>query len=257
MTKMKKIISLLAIVLISIHVAQAQRVYSVHSIRVEGNLQNFEKAQMIQSKVAQASVNSGDMSGWIFLQAVQMDGVDDENGFNYVFAQSANSIDQLLDPKFAWWNNNAKVLSKSEQDELALLTTSFKWTKDERNIFFTEDFLPGAGEYVQFNYGRPANVTGFITENKALWKPFFKDNMAKFNMGGWGIARRLTSGTSLGNTSIMTWDVFKSLNDLMKYRIGFALPKELLDKSKMAQYDPNGFTHQQTLKVLSYTSDAK
>jgi len=254
---MKKIISLLAIVLISIHVAQAQRVYSVHSIRVEGNLQNFEKAQMIQSKVAQASVNSGDMSGWILLQVVQMDGVDDENGFNYVFAQSANNIDQFLDPKFAWWNNNAKVLSKSEQDDLALLTTSFKWTKDERNVFVTEDDLPGSGEYVQFNFGRPANMTGFVAENKALWKPFFKDNMAKFNMGGWGIARRLTSGTSLGNTSIMTWDVFKSMNDLMKYRIGFALPKELLDKSKMAQYDPNGFTQQQTLKVLAYTTATK
>lgn len=254
---MKKILSLLAIVLISINVAQAQRVYAIHSVRVEGNLQNFEKAQMMQSKVAQASVNSGDVSGWILLQVVQMDGVDDENGFNYVFAQSADNIDKLLDPKFAWWTNNAKVLSKSEQDDLALLATSFKWTKDERNVFLTEDDLPGAGEYVQFNYGRPANMTGFISENKALWKPFFKDNMAKLNMGGWGVARRLTSGTSLGNTTIMTWDVFKSMNDLMKYRIGFPLPKEMLDKSKMAQYDPNGFTHQQLLKVLSYTTAAK
>jgi hypothetical protein len=254
---MKKILSLLAIVLISINVAQAQRVYSIHSVRVEGNLQNFEKAQKMQSKVVQASVNSGDVSGWILLQVVKMDGVDDENGFNYVFAQSADNIDKLLDPKFAWWTNNAKVLNKSELDDLALLNTSFKWTKDERNVFVTEDELSGGGEYVQFNYGRPANATGFISENKALWKPFFKDNMAKLNMGGWGIARRLTSGTSLGNTTIMTWDVFKSMNDLMKYRIGFPLPKEMLDKSKMAQYDPNGFTHQQTLKVLSYTTAAK
>ena len=254
---MKKIISLLAIVLISINIAQAQRVYSIHSVRVEGNLQNFEKAQMLQSKVAQASVNNGDVAGWKLLQVVSMDGVDDENGFNYVFAQSANNIDQLLDPKFAWWNNNAKVLSKSEQDELALLTTSFKWTKDERNVFVTEDDLPGTGEYVQFNFGRPANMTGFVAENKALWKPFFRDNMAKFNMGGWGVARRLTSGTSLGNTTIMTWDGFKSLNDLMKYRIGFTLPKELLDKSKMAQYDPNGFSQHQILKVLANTTAVK
>lgn len=251
---MKKIISLLAIVLIAINVAQAQRVFSIHSVRVEGNIQNFEKAQKLQSKAAQASVNSGDMSSWILLQVVQMDGVDDENGFNYVFAQSADNIDQLLDPKFAWWNNIPKVLSKAEQDDLALLNTSFKWTKDERNVFVTEDDLPGAGEYVQFNFGRPANITGFIAENKALWKPFFKDNMAKFNMGGWGVSRRLTSGNSLGNTTIMTWDVFKSLNDLMKYRIGFALPKDLVDKSKMAQYDPNGFSQQQILKVLAYTS---
>jgi len=251
---MKKILSILAIVLISIQVAQAQRVFSIHSVRVDGNVQNFEKAQMMQSKAAQASVNSGDMSSWILLQVVQMDGVDDENAFNYVFAQSADNIDQLLDPKFAWWNNISKVLSKAEQDELALLNTSFKWTKDERNVFVTEDDLPGGGEYVQFNFGRPANATGFISENKTLWKPFFKANMAKLNMGGWGIARRLTSGTSLGSNNIMTWDVFKSMNDLMKYRIGFPIPKEMLDKSKMAQYDPNGFTQQQLLKVLAYTT---
>lgn len=254
---MKKIISLLAIVLISINVAQAQRVFSLHALRVEGNLQNFEKTQKIQSKVAQAAVNNGDISGWIFLQTVKFDALDDENGFNYVFAQSANSVDQLLDTKFAWWNNNAKVLSKEEQDELALLTTSFKVTKDEINVFVTEDDLPGAGEYVQFNFGRPANVTGFVAENKALWKPFFKDNMAKLNMGGWGVSRRLTSGTSLERNTIMTWDVFKSMNDLMKFRIGFPLPKEILDKSKMAQYDPNGFTLQQIHKVLAYTTAAK
>lgn len=251
---MKKILSILAIVLISIHVAQAQRVFSIHAVRMEGNVQNFEKAQKIQSKVAQAAVNSGDISGWIFLQTVKIDGLDDENGFNYVFAQSANSIDQLLDPKFMWWNNNAKVLSKAEQDDLALLNTSFKLTKDELNVFVTEDDLPGAGEYVQFNFGRPANITGFVAENKALWKPFFKDNMAKLNMGGWGVSRRITTGTSLERNTIMTWDVFKSLNDLMKFRIGFPLPKEMTDKSKMAQYIPDGFTQQQIHKVVAYTT---
>ena len=254
---MKKIISILAIVLISINVVQAQRVFSLHAVRVEGNVQNFEKAQMIQSKVAQAAVNNGDMSGWILLQIVKMDGVDDENGYNYAFAQAANSIDQLLDPKFAWWNNSSKVLSKSEQDDLAQLSTSFKWTKDERNVFVTEDELRGGGAYVQFNFGRPVNVAGFVSENKALWKPFFKDNMAKLNMGGWGIARRLTTGTSLGSTTIMTWDTFKSINDLMKFRIGFPLPKEMQDKSKMAQYMPDGFTSQPIFKVLGYTTAAK
>ena len=256
---MKKIISILAIVLISINVVQAQRVFSLHAVRVEGNVQNFEKAQMIQSKVAQAAVNNGDMSGWILLQIVKMDGVDDENGYNYAFAQAANSIDQLLDPKFAWWNNSSKVLSKSEQDELAQLSSSFKWTKDERNVFVTEDELRGGGAYVQFNFGRPVNVAGFVSENKALWKPFFKDNMAKLNMGGWGVSRLLTpnSSSDAGRATIMTWDVFKSINDLMKFRIGFTIPKEMQDKSKMAQYMPDGFTSQPIFKVLGYTTAAK
>ena len=254
---MKNIVSILAIVLISINFVQAQSVFSLHSVRVEGNIQNFEKVQKILSKGAQAAVNNGDISAWIFFQVVKIDGVDDENGFNYVFAQSADNIDQLLDPKFAWWNNISIIFSKSEQDSLALLATSFKWTKDERHTYVTEDDLPGGGAYVQFNFGRPVDISGFVSENKALWKPFFKDNMAKLNMGGWGIARRLTTGTSLGSTTIMTWDTFKSINDLMKFRIGFPLPKEMQDKSKMAQYMPDGFAFQPIYKVLGYTTNAK
>ena len=257
---MKNIVSILAIVLISINLVQAQSVFFLHAVRVEGNIQNFEKTQKILSKGAQAAVNNGDISSWIFLQVVKMDGVDDENEYNYVFAQSANNIDQLLDPKFAWWNNKSIVFSKSEQDTLALLSTSFKWTKDERHVYVTEDDLPGGGgPYVQFNFGRPVDIWGFVSENKALWKPFFKDNMAKFNMGGWGVSRLLTpnSSSDAGRATIMTWDVFKSINDLMKFRIGFTIPKEMQDKSKMAQYMPDGFAFQPIYKVLGYTTAAK
>jgi len=256
---MKNIVSILAIVLLSINLVQAQSVFSLHAVRVEGNIQNFEKVQKILSKGAQAAVNNGDISGWIFFQVVKIDGIDDENGFNYVFAQSADNIDQLLDPKFAWWNNSSIIFSKSEQDSLALLSTSFKWTKDERHTYVTEDDLPGGGAYVQFNFGRPVDISGFVLENKALWKPFFKDNMAKLNMGGWGVSRLLTpnSSSDAGRATIMTWDVFKSINDLMKYRIGFTIPKEMQDKSKMGQYMPDGFMFQPIYKVLGYTNAAK
>jgi hypothetical protein len=43
----------------------------------------------------------------------------------------------------------------------------------------------------------------------------------------------------------------------MKFRIGFPLPKEMQDKSKMAQYMPDGFTSQPIFKVLGYTTAAK
>jgi hypothetical protein len=256
---MKNIVSILAIVLLSINLVQAQSVFSLHAVRVEGNIQNFEKVQKILSKGAQAAVNNGDISGWIFFQVVKIDGIDDENGFNYVFAQSADNIDQLLDPKFAWWNNSSIIFSKSEQDSLALLNTSFKWTKDELHTYVTEDDLPGGGAYVQFNFGRPVDISGFVLENKALWKPFFKDNMAKLNMGGWGVSRLLTpnSSSDAGRATIMTWDVFKSINDLMKFRIGFTIPKEMQDKSKMGQYMPDGFMFQPIYKVLGYTNAAK
>jgi hypothetical protein len=48
----------------------------------------------------------------------------------------------------------------------------------------------------------------------------------------------------------------KTMNDLMKYRIGFALPKEMTDKSKMSQYMPNGFSSQPIFSFVKYTKDA-
>lgn len=112
---MKKIVSILAIVLISINVVQAQSVFSIHAVRVEGNIQNFEKVQKILSKGAQAAVNNGAISAWLFFEVVKTDGVDDENGYNYVFAQSANNIDQLLDPKFAWWYDTQLFLASQNR----------------------------------------------------------------------------------------------------------------------------------------------
>jgi SOS response regulatory protein OraA/RecX len=54
----------------------------------------------------------------------------------------------------------------------------------------------------------------------------------------------------------MSWDGFKTMNDLMKYRIGFTLPKEMTDKSKMSQYMPNGFSSQPIFSIMKYTKDA-
>jgi len=254
---MKKILLIVAVVLITVTNVNAQKVFSLHAVRVEGNIAAFEKSQALDAKVAQDAVNKGDIGFWAVLKAERFDGLDDEKGYNYVFVQWANSIDDLLSTKSAWWNNQSKVLSAAEQEESKTLSATFNWTKDSRNIFVAEDGISGSGgEYVQFNFGRPTNISGFIAENKALWKPFYEKNMAKLNMGGWGVARRLTTGSDADSPTIMSWDGFKTLSDLMKYRIGFPLPKEMTDKSKMSQYMPNGFSSQPIFSIMKYTKDA-
>lgn len=254
---MKKILLMVAVVLTSVAYVNAQKVFSIHAVRVEGNIAAFEKSQALDAKVAQDAVNKGDVGFWAALKVEKFDAFDDEKGYNYVFVQWANSIDDLLSTKSAWWNNKSKVLSAAEQEELKTLSATFTWTKDARDVFVAEDGVSGTGgDYVQFNFGRPANVSGFIAENKALWKPFYEKNMTKLNMGGWGVARRLTTGNDSDSPTIMSWDVFKTMNDLMKYRIGFALPKEMTDKSKMSQYIPNGFSSQPIFSFVKYTKDA-
>ena len=152
---------------------------------------------------------------------------------------------------YACFDSEVAVLVEPETCVAAVLIA------DARDVFVAEDMLNGSGgDFVQFNFGRPANVSGFIAENKALWKPFYEKNMTKLNMGGWGVARRLTTGNDSDSPTIMSWDAFKTMNDLMKYRIGFALPKEMTDKSKMSQYMPNGFSSQPIFSFVKYTKDA-
>ncbi len=76
------------------------------------------------------------------------------------------------------------------------------------------------------------------------------------NMKVWGVARRLTFPTmETSHSTVMSWDAFSSLEDLMKYRIGLKIPgyTEVVQKSKMKTYMPDGFTYSPIFKVLKAT----
>jgi len=260
---MKKIILMIAVIF-TVQLVNAQRVYSLHAVKIEGNTDAFEKVETeLNAKVAQDAVNNGDVLYWGLFKVNKFNNSVEPGEFNYVWVQWANSIDDLLSAKSAWWNNSSKVLTPEEIDQRKSLSSTYKSVKDERNIFVVEDQASdnsGPATYFQFNFGRPANVSGFIEENKALWKPFFVKNMSKMNMKGWGVARRLTFPTlETSQSTVMSWDSFSSLEDLMKYRIGLNIPgyTEVVQKSKMSTYMPDGFSYAPVFKVLKGTTSKK
>lgn len=258
---MKKILLLIA-VLCTVQMANAQKVFSLHTVKIEGDLKAFEKLETeLNAKAAQEAVNKGDILYWGLFKIQQFNQLEIPGEYNYVFVQWANSIDDLLGPKSAWWLNASKVLTPLEIEQTKSLQASFKWTKDMRNIFVVDDEAYEAGghaEYFQFNFGRPVDKAGFIAENKALWKPFFVKNMSKMNMKVWGVGRRLTFPTKdTSYNTIMSWDGFTSLEDIMKFRIGGTpIPgyNEVIQKSKMTTYIPEGFTYSPIFKVLKGTT---
>jgi hypothetical protein len=85
--------------------------------------------------------------------------------------------------------------------------------------------------------------------------------MSKMNMKVWGVGRRLTFPTKdTSYNTIMSWDGFTSLEDIMKFRIGGTpLPgyAEVIQKSKMTTYIPEGFTYSPIFKVLKGTTAKK
>jgi hypothetical protein len=260
---MKKYILIIA-VLCTVQITNAQRVFSLHAVRVEGNTAAFEKAETeINAKVAQEAVNKGDILYWGLFKVNKFNSGFDSGEYNYVWVQWSNSIDDLLSAKTNWWNNSDKVLTLAEIEQRKKLGATYKGVKDERNIFVVEGEAydnNGYPAYYQLNFGRPASVSGFIQENKALWKPFFEKNMSKMNMKVWGVARRLTFPTlETSKSTVVSWDAFGSLEDLMKYRIGIDLPgySEVIEKSKMTTYMPDGFTYAPIFKVLKATTPKK
>jgi hypothetical protein len=260
---MKKIVLIIA-VLCTVQFANAQKVFSLHAVRVEGNTDAFEKVETeYMSKVTQDAVNKGDVLYWGLFKVHKFNNTLAPGEFNYVWVQWANSIDDLLGAKGEWWKNISKVLTPAEMDQVKTYGASYKGVEDARNIFVVEDEAydnSGSAPYFQFNFGRPANVAGFIEENKTVWKPYFVKNMGKMNMKMWGVARRLSfPSMETSHNTVMSWDAFSSLEDLMKYRIGLQFPgvDEASKKSKMGTLLPDGFSYMPIFKVLKSTTPKK
>ena len=233
--------------------SQAYQTYSMHFVRVEGDLDAFEKFQKTyMQKVAQNAVDKGDISFWAFLKRVRMDNIDDEKRKNYLFVQSNSNISAILSEKNQWWNNASSVLTEKERAIIEGLSSRFTWTEDSRHIFQDEvSIVKGLGTHIQFNFASPENLAGFITENKTLWKNYFSKNMDKLGMVNWGIGRKIAP-TGMNTSSVSTWDMFDSLENLMKYRAGFELPDDISKKSKMSSYNPDGWRYSPIFNAISF-----
>ena len=255
---MKKLFTLL-LLFVSISLsAQASQIYSMHFVRVEGDLEAFETVQKTyMQKVAQNSVNKGDISFWAFLKRVTMDNIDDEERKNYLFVQSNSDVEAILSAKNQWWNNASSLLTKQEQAIVGALSSKFTWTSDSRHIFKDEvSIQKSMGEYIQFNFASPKNLAGFISENKTLWKNHFSKNMSKMGMVNWGVGRKIAP-TGMNTPSVSTWDMFDSLEDLMKYRVGFELPSDVAKNSKMGSYNPDGWKYSPIFNVITFAASAQ
>ena len=69
-------------------------------------------------------------------------------------------------------------------------------------------------------------------------------------MVNWGVGRRIAPLSSEWST-VVTWDMFKSMEDLMKYRVGEG-PNPPSSKSKMRSYNPDGFRNQVIFQALKF-----
>ena len=250
---MKKLLITLTLILTYSLNAQVYQTYSQHFVKIEGDLQAFETVQAkYMQKVAQDAVDKGNIAFWAFLKREFFDSMNEEGRYNYLFVQSNTDVGTLLSDNNAWWNNVASVLSKEELKEVEELQGKFEWKSDMRMIFIDEGSIAkGLGSHIQFNFAKPKDLKGFISENINLWKPHFENTMAEIGMLNWGVGRVLEPiGTNW--STVQTWDMFDSLENLMKYRVGYTLPENIIEKSKMSEINPDGWNSSMIFESLSF-----
>ena len=170
---------------------------------------------------------------------------------NYIFVNGFQKIENITEDEL-WYtaNNTKKVLGIDP----SLLTSG--GTHLGRYFYKQEDYLDSGkmGKYVIMNRAKPTNNAQFIEENKTLWKPYFKKTMGKNGSTGWGIASRIAPYYEDSST-ILTWDVFDSMTNVMKYLAGEnPLPASIANKTKMGELMPKGFKAIEIWEIIGSTN---
>jgi len=240
---MKKVILLFASLLI-VFSSYAQVSYLQFRHVPNDRTQEFvEKETKYWSKVAKAAIDKGLMTGWALWRKV---GVTNPDAPNYVFINTFASVDNI-DLNAIWSEENVKQMGVSPDmvETNSFTTVTFDcWVQ-------LEDAIQGNSKYALVNYAKPANRSGFIEENKTLWKPFHQSNITAKTMGmtSWGVASVITPMGNQAKFSCYTWDGFDTMADVMKYA-RYESPSDapspwtdVLSKTKMGEYLPDGFEY--------------
>ncbi|NND16701.1 MAG: hypothetical protein HKN89_10315 [Eudoraea sp.] len=202
-----------------------------------------EKETKYWAKVAKAAIDKGLMEHWALWRKV---GTTTMDGPNYVFVNRFASLESI-DQEAIWSDENMAALGA---DPAEVETNSFAPTFMDYWVQI-DAVVPGNSKYAIVNYAMPVNRAGFIEENRDLWMPMHK---SAIEAGGSGLTSWVCMSVihPRGNNarfSVMTVDGFATMKDAMEY-LSYSPTTELdasfqevLSKSKMNEYAPDGFNY--------------
>ena len=225
---MKKLFLLL---LMTNFAVQAQY-YSITYIKVSPEkISEFERLENnYWSKIANQNIKNGKQLGWALMRKF---GTAGNNDVNYAFINAHETISDLLNPG---WMDSAKKLGINPNNILT------EYEVYEIHHYKIQDQILGNNDAKVWiwNYAKPKNLNGFLSENKNIWSPLHAKNIkSKSNpMKNWGIGTKIYP-VGIDESTVMTRDGFSSIEDALK-TLDFSdwtPPKG----SKMNEYDPDGF----------------
>ena len=200
------------------------------------NQAEFERLETTYwSQVAKKGIDDGKMIAWGLMIA----GSD----ANYILVNIFENFQDASNAMSIW---DPSLIQMELKD---IDTNNLKETL-ALHYYQIEDVIEGPSKYNIHNYATPKNLVGFVEENLNLWKPLIKDNIKKnrTKQTNWGIGTRVYPKGSDAGFSVFTRDGFESLADAMEalsFKPNYpAFFNDVMGKTKMNEYNPNGFQHQ-------------
>jgi hypothetical protein len=207
------------------------------------NVAEFESLETEHwSKIKKNAIDNGNMLASAFFRLYGR--ADDETLPTHAFVQVYKSFGQYED-QMKIWSNAEQILGFDP----ALVSKNHMSKTLYNNTYKLIAELPmGEFKYAVWNLAKPKDFNGFVNENLNLWMPYFKKNLGKDGArSGWGILARLNP-KGMDESSIITYDHYKDLSSTLRSLSPMDVVSskeidEILSKSKMSKYDPDGFRY--------------
>lgn len=246
---MKRILLLSFLIISSISFAQ-NIVHIQYRYVAAENVTEFESLETkYWSKIKKNAVENGNMSAAAFFRLYGR--VDDDTKPTHAFVQVYESFEQY-ENQTKIWNNAGKILGV---DPSLVSTNEISKTLYNDTYKLISELPMGEFKYAVWNLAKPSNFNGFVNENLNLWMPYFKKNLGKPGQrSGWGILARIHP-KGMNESSIITYDHYKDLSSALKSLSPMDTDSNkdieaILSKSKMNEYDPNGFRYTQIWELI-------
>ena len=230
----------------------SQEVFYIHTVNVPSeNQENFENIMTnYVTELAQDEVSKGTIKAWYLMKRVPNIGENNPDGMNYLWIHVFDNYETMMAGN-EWWNNSTEKYGI----EPATLYSGFGGETGGFYYWQTEKTLESdtPGDFVILNFAKPKDLNTIIEVNKDVEK-HFKKNLVKSGLVGWGYASRIAPQNST-SASIMFWDVYDNLTNVMKHMAGGAalegLDKSLNDKFEKA--NPDGWINRIILENITGT----
>jgi hypothetical protein len=227
-----------------------QNIIEIHYRHVASeNIAEFESKEMNHwSKVKQNAIDNGKLLATAFFRVADAGMINDESRPTHAFVLVYKDFKQLENGMQIWANAEAVLgmdpsLISTNDISKVLMVDRFK---------LIDELLPlQEFKYAVWNYSKPKDLTGFVNENLKLWKPHFQKNLGKNGFVGWGILAKVYP-QGMNESSIVSYDHYTDMASALQALSPMDYDTSILSKSKMAEYDPDGFRHRVLLELLQF-----